>query len=111
MISIKYLYVIIPVLILLIGIIWSIIHMSMSKKKVIKNTNPVFISTKGATKKEHKREIKLEDKHAKRIAGKTAKESKKKAKADKKKAYREAKKKAKTDKKKSKKSKRKHRKE
>jgi exopolysaccharide biosynthesis protein len=104
MISIKYLYVIVPVLVLLIGIIWSIIP--MSKKKVIKNTNTMFISTKATNKQEGTLETKKNDIET---AKKKAKADKKKAKRAAEKKARDAKKKAKAARKKSKKNKRKHR--
>lgn len=114
MLSIKYLYVIIPVLVILIGIIWNITH--MSKKKGITNTNLLFIPSKATNKQEGKLETKKKDIETAKAAKKKAAEDKKKAKAAKKKAKRaaekrarDAKKRAKATKKKSKKNKRKYR--
>jgi hypothetical protein len=84
MISIKYLCVIVPVLVLLIGIIWSIIP--ISKKKVIKNTNIMFISTKATNKQEGNSETKKKNIETAKAAKKKAARDKKKAKATKKKA-------------------------
>ncbi len=98
MISIKYLYVIIPVLVLLIGI--TFIIMPMSKKKGIKNTNTLFIPSKVTNRQEGKLAAK-ESKKMSKLAKKRARDAKKKA-------ERAAKKKAKADKKKAKKNKRRH---
>jgi hypothetical protein len=73
--------VIIPVLILLIGIIWSIIHISKKSSKTIKNTNTVFIPSKSTyTKKPNLKKTR------------SKKTTKKKAKTDKKKAKKRSKK-------------------
>jgi ABC-type glycerol-3-phosphate transport system permease component len=87
MISIKHLYVIIPVLILLIGIIWSIIHISKKSSKTIKNTNTVFIPSKSTyTKKTNLKKTRSKGTTKKRA--KTDKKRSKKAKKRSKKSKR-----------------------